>query len=49
MTVDFMKEGWLEDKCVNRYVPARIWFTEDCELADKMPNPEWCDEVVEVK
>ncbi len=41
--VHFQKKEWVESGG-SRHVPARVYFTEDCELQEIVPNPEWCSE-----
>ena len=36
----FQTKEWVESGS-SRHVPARVYFTEDCELQEIEPNPEW--------
>lgn len=41
--VHFKRWDWVRSKST-RYIPARLYINEDCDLSDKNPNPEWFDE-----
>lgn len=44
--VQFRKKDWITEQQPFRYVPALLYFNEDCDLtSSKNPNPEWFDEV----
>ena len=45
MNVRFRRKYWVLEQR-ETYVPARLYFNEDCDLAtNKIPNPEWFEEV----
>jgi len=45
VNVQFRKKDWMRENGP-RYVPARLYFNEDCDLtSSKTPNPELLDEV----
>lgn len=46
VTVHFKTQEWLDSK-MTRYVPARLYFTEDVDLVEDRTNPEWFAEVNE--
>lgn len=40
VTVHFKKQTWVESQ-IPRHVTARLHFNEECELEERVPNPEW--------
>lgn len=46
VTINFKTEEWLA-KGIPKHVPVRLYFNEDCDLSDRVPNPEWLPEVDE--
>lgn len=44
VNVHFKREEWIGGKS-GKYIPARLYMNEDCDLSEKRPNPEWFDEV----
>lgn len=46
VTIHFKTEEWLA-KGIPKHVPVRLYFNEDCDLSNRVPNPEWFPEVDE--
>jgi hypothetical protein len=40
VTVRFKRKHWVQAG-IAQHVEAKIYFTEDCELEERVPNPEW--------
>lgn len=44
VTVKFKKLEWVENQDP-KYVLARLYFNENADLQDKVPNPLWMGEI----